>query len=75
MKRIRAAEFKNRCLKILDEVAASRQPVVVTKRGRAVVQVIPYVEPQKEAGHLAGSILRESEDPYSTGESWDADVS
>lgn len=62
-------------MKILDEVAATRQPVVVTKRGRAVAKVIPYVESQKGPKDLVGSVLKESGDPFSTGESWDADLS
>jgi prevent-host-death family protein len=36
-----AGEFKNRCLAVLDEVAATRRPVVITKRGLPVARVIP----------------------------------
>jgi prevent-host-death family protein len=36
-----AATFKAKCLALLDEVAATRQPLVVTKRGRAVARLVP----------------------------------
>lgn len=38
---IGAADFKARCLKLMDQVAESGKPLVVTKNGRAVVRVIP----------------------------------
>jgi prevent-host-death family protein len=38
---INAAEFKTKCLKLIDEVAATHQPLVITKRGKPVAQVIP----------------------------------
>ena len=38
--KIPAAEFKARCLKLMDEVAQTRKPVVITKRGKAVAQLI-----------------------------------
>ena len=73
MQTIGAGRFKNVCLKLLDEVAATRTPIVITKRGRPVAQLVPYQAPD-QVGSLAGSILRETGDPYGTGERWwDAD--
>ena len=69
---IAAGRFKDVCLKILDEVAATRTPVVITKRGKPVAQLVPYVAPDPVRS-LAGSILRETGDPYGTGEHWDAE--
>ena len=40
MKRMTASEFKARCLKIMDDVQATREPVLVTKRGKPVVKII-----------------------------------
>lgn len=42
-----AAEFKAKCLKVMDEVAAGGEPVVVTKRGKPVVQLVPVVKRAK----------------------------
>lgn len=39
MRSIPAGEFKAKCLKIMDEVAATGEPVLVTKRGKPVVSV------------------------------------
>lgn len=59
----------------MDAVAKTKTPIVVTKRGRPVVRVIPYADTGKTKADLTGSILKESGDPYRTGENWDADLS
>jgi prevent-host-death family protein len=74
MKSIPAGKFKNVCLKTLDDVAATKTPIVITKRGRPVAKLVPYVVTARKAG-LAGSVLKEVGDPFSTGEPWDADAS
>lgn len=40
MQKIPAAQFKSQCLALMDQVAESGQPVVVTKHGKPVVQII-----------------------------------
>ena len=72
MQTIAAGKFKDVCLKMLDEVAATRTPVVITKRGKPLAQLVPYVAPDRVRS-LAGSIIRETGDPYGTGEQWDAE--
>jgi prevent-host-death family protein len=47
-----AGQFKAQCLALLDEVASTGRPLVVTKRGRPVAEVVP-VEPPKS---LEGSV-------------------
>ena len=42
---IGAAEFKAKCLRLIDEVAEERKPVVITKRGKPLAKLVP-VEPQ-----------------------------
>ena len=71
---IAAGKFKDRCLKILDRVAQTREPVVVTKRGRPVATVVPYSPDRKARKTLAGSVLKETGDPFRSGERWDADL-
>jgi prevent-host-death family protein len=73
MKAIAAGKFKNTCLKMLDEVAKTKSSVVITKRGRPIARLVPYVK-RGVAKSLAGSILKESGDPFSTGEKWNADL-
>jgi prevent-host-death family protein len=36
-----AGEFKARCLKLMDEVRATRRPIVITKRGKPVAKLVP----------------------------------
>ena len=74
VKTIAAGKFKDVCLKTLDDVARTRTPVVITKRGRPVAMLVPYVAPMTSRS-LAGSVVREVGDPYGTGERWDADTS
>jgi prevent-host-death family protein len=74
MKTLAAGKFKDVCLQTLDEVAASRRPVVITKRGRPVAKLVP-IAPVSRGRSLVGSIIFETGDPYSTGEVWDADRS
>ena len=74
VKAIAAGKFKDICLKTLDDVARTRTPVVITKRGRPVAKLVPYLTPTTQRS-LAGSIVREVGDPFGTGESWDADAS
>ena len=74
MKTLAAGKFKDVCLQALDEVAASRRPIVITKRGKPVAKLVPVTAPAR-ARSLAGSVIHESGDPFSTGEVWDAERS
>ena len=71
MRTLPAGKFKNICLKTLDDVARTRTEIVITKRGKPVAKLVPYVASPPRAA-LTGSIVRESGDPFSTGEEWDA---
>jgi prevent-host-death family protein len=46
---ISAAEFKAKCLELMDSVAATGASIVVTKRGRPVAQLSP-VRARRESG-------------------------
>jgi prevent-host-death family protein len=57
MRVLKAGEFKARCLKIMDEVEARREPVLITKNGRPVARLVPAGKSARDAfGSLAGSI-------------------
>jgi prevent-host-death family protein len=47
---ITASEFKAKCLALLDEVATTRETLVVTKRGKAVARIVPAEEPPSLLG-------------------------
>ena len=39
---IEASEFKAKCLELIDEVAANREEVVITKNGKPTARLVPY---------------------------------
>ena len=47
MAKINAAAFKAQCLALIDEVAESGQPITITKRGKAKVQIVAVREKPK----------------------------
>ncbi len=47
MRTIKASEFKARCLKLMDEVAESGEPIMITKNGRPVSRLVPAREKPK----------------------------
>ena len=54
---IPAGEFKAKCLKLLDQVAEDRQPLVITKHGKPVAKVVPIPGPEDFIGSMRGSVL------------------
>ena len=55
---INAAEFKAKCLKLLDEVAATHEPLVITKRGKPVARLVPIEDETRESmfGYMRGTM-------------------
>jgi prevent-host-death family protein len=55
MKQIAATRFKAQCLAIMDHVQQSGEPVVITKHGKPVVQVVPAKKEVDDIfGYMAG---------------------
>lgn len=54
---INAAEFKAKCLKLIDEVAATREPLVICKRGKPLVKLVPIIDetPKSLFGYMKGT--------------------
>jgi prevent-host-death family protein len=59
-KYVAATEFKANCLRLMDEVAQQRRPIVITKRGKPVAKLVPVQPVEKGStdlfGRMAGSI-------------------
>jgi prevent-host-death family protein len=75
MKTVAAAEFKARCLKIMDDVQSTREPVLVTKNGRPVAKVVPVSDVSDDfLGRLSGTmkIVGDITQPIEPPDSWDA---
>ncbi len=71
---ISAAEFKAKCLSLMEDVSRTRRSLVVTKRGKPIVRLVPLE--QKEApfvGFLQGCVLHAEALDEPTGEVWEAE--
>jgi prevent-host-death family protein len=55
-----AAEFKARCLELMDRVRETGVEYVVTKHGRPVAKLVPFTENARPSffGSLKGSVLK-----------------
>lgn len=54
---ISAGEFKAKCLKLMDNVARTHEPLVITKHGKPVAMMVPVMpEPATPLfGYMAGT--------------------
>jgi len=68
---IAAGKFKAECLGLVDQVEKTRESLIVTKRGRPVVEVIPVqvLKPRP----LLGSVTVHGDIVSSILEDWDAE--
>lgn len=76
MKRITAVKFKATCLELIDRVAETGEPVVITKRGKVLARLVP--DHDKPRGFGKGrdtvEILCSDDELFQlgAGEPWDA---
>jgi len=75
MKKIGAGEFKAKCLALMEDVRSTREPIVITKRGKPVAKLVP-AESEKDGwlGRLNGKmrIVGDIESPVVPLEDWEA---
>jgi prevent-host-death family protein len=53
---VSASEFKAKCLAMLDEVAATGEEIVITKRGRAVAHLSAATPPESLHGSVTFNV-------------------
>jgi prevent-host-death family protein len=58
-RQVPAGQFKAQCLALLDEVAATGRPLVVTKRGRPVAEIVPVEPPESLEGSVTFNVSEE----------------
>ena len=76
MKTIAAGEFKARCLALMEDVRSTRQPIVITKRGKPVAKIAPLSSGTADNRRLFGAlkgVLTVEGDILSTGDRWNAE--
>lgn len=72
---IQASEFKAKCLALMDQVARTGEPIVVTKNGRPIAELRAYRAPRAKSliGLQAGRIAIHGDIVGPVGaELWDA---
>lgn len=54
---VSAAEFKAKCLKLMDDLARTHEPIVITKRGKPVARMVPVESAERTDffGYMAGT--------------------
>ena len=75
MKKIAAGDFKARCLTLMEDVRSTREPLIITKRGRPVAKLVPADDTAREfIGRLKGviRIVGDVESPIEPPEGWES---
>jgi len=73
VKTVPAAEFRRHCLALLEEVRQTRQSLLVTRHGKPVAQISPYIPREHESVNpLKGSILYQGDLVAPIQEKWDS---
>ena len=57
--RLPAAEFKAKCLGLMDRVRETGAEYVITKHGKPIAKLVPYTEPRPRSflGSMKGTVL------------------
>ena len=73
MKKYAITNFKAQALKILSQVAETKQSVVITKRGMPMAEIIPFLSKKPVSDKLSESLIFENDIISPIGEDiWDA---
>jgi len=70
---IPAGEFKARCLSLMDEVALTRRPLVITKHGKAVARIVPMEPEASIFGSMQGTAEIRGDIVEGLGLAWDVE--
>jgi prevent-host-death family protein len=71
MKEVAISEFKAKCLALLDQVQKTKKPILVTRRGRPVAEVVPptvarsndWIGSMKDEMEIVGDIVSPASEP------------
>lgn len=66
------SQFKAQALQLIEEVAKSKQSILILKRGQAVAEVIPFRKKEKpQLGKLSDTVLYEGDIISPLTEDWE----
>ena len=70
---IPAAVFKAECLKLMDEVARTGQPIVITKHGKPIAQLTPMpTQSESLFGYMKDTLVIKGDIVGAVHEEWSA---
>jgi prevent-host-death family protein len=77
METLAISKFKATCLGVLEQVRRSGEPVLITKRGEPIAEVVPTSRPaegKRQLGVMAGTaeVVGDLSEPMYTDEEWAA---
>jgi prevent-host-death family protein len=61
MEAVAISKFKATCLSLLDRVKKTGQPLLITKRGEPIAQVVPAPPPERPKGSTFGCMAGTAE--------------
>ena len=69
------SNFKAHALRVLDNLSKSKESIIVTKRGKPLVKIIPFESPEKKQipGLLADTNVFEGDILSPIDEAWNVD--
>jgi prevent-host-death family protein len=74
MKHMPAGKFRARCLSVMDEINATGEAVIITKRGIPVAKVVPVASKKEDLfGFMVGEckVVGDIESPVVSLEKWE----
>jgi len=74
MKQMPAGKFKAQCLAVMDKVANSGEPIVITKHGKPVVKLVPAAKNVDDIfDYMAGKakVVGDIVGPVTPAEDWE----
>jgi prevent-host-death family protein len=75
--KLSAAEFKAKCLKLMDEVNEHHTEVIITKHGKPVAKLIPFKDATKVSGpfgYLKDTVTEITDITKPIDEKWNAEL-
>ena len=72
---INASEFKARCLQLMNQVADTREPLIISKRGKPIVKLVPIEmeTPTSQYGCMQGTVIFLGDIMSPIDETWSAE--
>jgi prevent-host-death family protein len=70
MKKVAISEFKAKCLSLLDQVQKTKRPILITRRGEPVAEVVPptpvrsndWIGSMKDEMEILGDLIAPASD-------------